>query len=296
MTFFRYRRSKPQTASSRRNTSTLRLLLIGIALLVGCFTLGLYIFFPMDALRERLEQELSADPQMQISMDSLKLTFPPALVATDIQVRAAGLPQDIVMESLQVKPLWLSLFSSNPGVKLKAQMYNGQVEANVKKRGEIEALAGSLRFELPVAPGSSIQVALTVDEIAFSGSWPIRPDTETALTASLRELSLTGMNAIGAESDTLQLGAVRVQGGGKGPALRLETIENSGGDATLAGSGTLLLTEPVGRSRVNLTFGLTPGAGFDPALRDTLGLFAKADNSGTFNLRLMGTLSNVQLR
>ena len=296
MTFLRYRRHKTQAASTRRNTSTLRLLLIGIALLLACFILGLYLFFPTDALRERLEQELSADPQVQVSMDSLKLAFPPALVATDIQISTAGLPRDIVMESLQVKPLWLSLFSGNPGVKLKAHMYEGQVEAMVKKRGEIEALADSLRLELPVAPGSSIQVAVTVDEIAFSGTWPIRPDTETTLNANLRELSLTGMNAIGAQSDTLRLGEVRLQGGGKGPSLRLDKIENSGGDASLAGSGTLLLTQPAARSRVNLTFGLTPGAGFDPALRDTLGLFAKADNSGTFNLRLMGTLSNAQLR
>lgn len=296
MTFFHFRRHKQQPDSSRRSTSNLRLLLSGFAVLLACFVLGLYFFFPTDALRQRLEQELSTDPQVQVTMDSLKLAFPPALVATDLRVSAAGLPRDVVIETLQVKPLWMSLLSGNPGVKVKAHLYEGQVEARIKKRGEIEALADSLRLELPVAPGSSIQVAIAVDAISFTGTWPIRPDTETALNASLRELSLTGMSAIGAQSDTLQLGAVSMQGGGKGPSLRLEKIENSGGDASLTGSGTLLLTQPVGRSRVNLTFGLTPGAGFDPALRDMLGLFAKADSSGTFNLRLMGTLSNAQLR
>lgn len=294
--FPRFPRLGSDGAPSRKKNSGTRLFLSGAVLLAVCFLLGIYLFFPTDILLDRIEQDLASQANLEVSVEDLRLSFPPGLLAKDITLSAPRLPQDIRLDTLRVKPLWSSLFSTNQGVSVVAGLYGGELEADLKRHGEVEAQASGMNLSVPIAPGSAIQVATTLGQANLSGRWPIRPDTETTLNMTLSALSLSGMKGIGAQNDIFSLGSVSLQASGKGNALRIEKLENSGGQMAVSGSGTLQLAQPIDRSRINLTITLKPGTGMDPTLTETLGLFAKQDRNGSFNLRILGTLSNPQVR
>ncbi len=296
MKFFRRPRFRAEAQASRKSFSGLRYTLSGLLLLIFFFFCGIYLFFPTDALRSRIEGEVNRTPDLQVDMEDLSLTFPPGLSASQLALSSPKLSEDIRVDALKVKPAWGSLFSTNPGVTAYASLYGGEIELEARRHGEMQAQASGLKLDVPVARGSNIHVSVVLDKATLSGAWPVAANTETQLDLVLSTLDLSGMKGLGAQNDILRLGAVTLRASGKGNAFRIDKLDNQGGQMSVTGNGTLMLTQPADRSRINLTLTLKPQSGMDPALSDMIGLLAKADKNGAYTIRILGSLANAQVR
>ncbi len=285
------------SSTAPKTGSQLRFIVGATLVLAVFFWLGLYLFFPAQALKSRIEHELRANTPAELEIDDLKLRFPLGLLGTRMKVHAE-LPQkkSLEIDRLSLTPLWRSLFSSDPGMNFEARLYGGALKGELRRQGGVNAKGNNISFAAGLAEGSSLAVAGVLSDGRFSGAYPLRNDTQTLLDLSITGAQLTGVDAMGAAAPALSLGTITLQGTGKGPSLKISKLTASGGDLETSGTGTLLLTEPVVNSRINLSLSLTPGAGFDPALADLLGLVAKAGRDGSYRLRLTGTLASPRLR
>ncbi len=293
---FRSKKDEGKPGPSRRGLG-LRRSLGRLTLLLLFFLLGLYLFFPAESLKARVEQEIAAHSKVEAKAETLSLLFPPALRARQIALRLpppAG--QTVAIESLTLRPLWLSLFTARPGLRVQSDLFGGDLEGTLRRGGELTLEASRLALAAPLAAGSSIQMAALLEQGSFAGAYPLKPDAETRLELTLREVRITGLAAGGSGSDALSLGTLTLRGSGKGNALRIEELKASGGHLEGTGGGTILLAEPLDRSRLALNLTLRPAAGLDPGLAELLTLFVQPARDGSLPLRVSGTLAAPSLR
>ncbi|BCR05990.1 hypothetical protein DESUT3_30590 [Desulfuromonas versatilis] len=284
------------SAPNRSDRSRLRLYSGAALLLAGCLVLGFYLFFPAGELKNRIEFEVTTRTPARLEMEHLSLRFPPALRAQQVNVTQPGQELKLTLDSLTLKPLWHSLFGSNPGVAFASQLLGGNAWGNLRRDGAVEAQVEELTFSAPLAAGSSLGISGVVSRGSLAGAWPLRPETETSLALEVNQARLTGLEAIGATTPNLSLGTLTLAGSGRGTALRIDKLENQGGDLQVSGTGTLLLSEPPENSRVNLSLTLNRSPSLDQALVELLDLFIKPGPDGTYRIRVTGTLGNPRMR
>ncbi len=295
---FRLRRGKTSEtqASARPTGSWIRFYGMAGALLLIGLVAGFYLFFPAAALKDRIEYEIAAQTPAELEMGELSLLFPPALRGRQVAVKT-GAPQPLQLElaSLTLKPSWSALLGGRPAVAFSSELYGGTAEGTLSRDGSINTRVEQLAFAVPLATGSALAAAGVVGEGRFSGAWPVAPETETSLSLSVGQARITGMESVGAARDSLALGTIILQGSGRGKSLKIDRLETVGGDLKATGTGTLILAEPLDRSRINLSLTLLPAPNLDPALAELLDLFVKPGRDGTYRIRLSGTLASPRM-
>lgn len=297
MKFFRRRQGGNDSAAAgrpRRRRSHLILGALGCGLLG--FLVGIYLFFPTTALRDRLTAEVAAHSKAQLQISGLALHFPLGLTARDVVVTSADLPRPLDIDRLQLTPRWFSLFGSDPGVDLEATLLGGNLRAAYHRSGNFSAAGDHLSLSMPLGNLKSLGVSSTVREANISSAVPLRAGTASQAQVVLENLQLDGLKAVGGAKDVLRLGTVTLKASGQGNNFKVEELSATGGDLTLSGSGSLLLTGSPYTTRLNLTATLRPAANFDPALRDLLAMFAKPAADGSLHLRLTGSLAAPNLK
>lgn len=261
-----------------------------LAVLLG-FVAGFSLFFPAESLRPRLEQE-AARRGLRLSIGALETAFPAGLRAQRVTLAASGKEAPaLTIERLTLSPDWSSLVLGRLAVDFDARLLGGTAEGSFSRSGRF-ALRGSdlaWRGALPGSAGGTLVAHLRRGEIG--GAWPARADEPLLLAIDCDQAAIEGL--LGAKTP-LNLGNIVLVGEGKGKDLRLSTIEASGGQLSVKGSGSLLLNQPLGRSPLNLALTLRAGAGLDPTLAELLTAFLPPDADGTSRLRLSGTLSSPQ--
>lgn len=267
-----------------------------LALLVIGFLLGLYLGLPTTALKERIEAEAQQRAGIPLHIGELSLRFPPAVRLEQVRWQPEGAKPELPIEQLQLRPLWWSLFTADPGTGFSARLLGGSAAGQLRRNGLVQADLAGLSFAGPLAPTSALSLGGTLKTGRIRATYPPQPDSETALTLDLEGVHLLGLQALGAATDRLNLGTLRLQAAGRGSSLKIERIEAGGGDLQLSGDGTFMLAQPLPASRLNLALTLQPGANFDPQLRDLLSLFAKPAADGSLRLRLSGTLADPRLQ
>ncbi|ALC15354.1 type II secretion system protein GspN [Desulfuromonas soudanensis] len=294
----RFRFSLP--GALRRKPRTTR----GISFYLGAFAvllsgalLGFYLFFPTAALQARLEGEISSRTPVRVELAGLNLLFPPGLGSQTLTVRPP-LPDEraYTFDRLRLRPLWLTLFTSRPGVQASAGLQGGTIELSARRGGSVTGELHRIPFDEQLAPGSSLQIGGTVNSATLLSAFPLQATTESALHVQLGAVQLRGLKNVGAAVDTLNLGTLTLEGSGKGTALKINQLKGEGGDLAVSGTGTLLLAQPLQRSRINLNVTLKPSPRLDRALLDLLELLVKPARDGSYLLRLSGTLGNPVLR
>lgn len=263
-----------------------------LAVLLG-FVAGFILFFPAESLRPRLEQE-AARRGLRLSIGALETAFPAGLRAQRVTLAGSGSGKEapsLSIERLTLSPDWSSLVLGRLAVDFDARLLGGTAEGSFSRSGRF-ALRGSdlaWRGALPGSAGGTLVAHLRRAEI--SGAWPARADEALRLAIDCDQAAIEGL--LGAKTP-LNLGSIVLIGEGKGKDLRLSTIEASGGQLSVKGSGSLLLNQPLGRSPLNLALTLRAGAGLDPTLAELLTAFLPPAADGTSRLRLSGTLSSPQ--
>lgn len=282
----------PRTPGRRARRPQLRFVLASAGLLLLSFVTALYIFFPTDALRERVEREFARRTGGTLTMRDLDLTFPPGLRGEKVTVTGLAGRDRIEAASITLKPLWLTLLTSTPGMRFSARLQGGELSGKYRKGGALSLEGEKVSFAETLTTGGAVRLAGTVRSGSFAGAVPVKPDTETRFNFALDDVRLTGMEGLGVAGGVLPLGTVTIQGTGKGNALRVDTLSASGGAVAASGNGTFLLASPRDRTRVNLNLTLRPAANIDPSARDLLQLFSQPAGDGSYRFRLSGTLGS----
>lgn len=267
-----------------------------LALLLTGFMAGFYLFFPTSALQQRLELEIAARTPLDARIGTVSLRFPPGLQAEGIRLAGGSPPTEWTVNLLELTPLWRNLIGSNPGLSFHAEVLGGQVDGSLRKNGSVAATLQNLTFSAPV--GGALPILLTgqLGKGVFAGALPLQTAAETRITLDFARLDLSGLAALGLTNDTLALGTVSLAGNGRANALKIDRLSASGGALEVTGDGTVMLAEPLDRSRLNLNLVLRPGRQLDQSLAELLELFAQVQPDGTFRMRLTGSLRQVSIQ
>jgi type II secretion system protein N len=279
-----------------------RFYLGALALLLTGIVAGFYLFFPASALQQRLELEIAARTPLDARIEEVSLRFPLGLQGKGIHLAArnpaaASPPAGFTVTALELTPLWRTLIGSNPGLAFQAEVQGGQIDGSLWKNGSVEARLQRLSFSAPVG-GAGVPLLLTgqLGKGEIAGAWPLQPTSETRLNLSFDSIELGGLTSLGLTSDALPLGTVSLVGSGRGNALKIERLTASGGSLDVTGEGTVMLSEPLARSRLNINLVLRPGRQLDRGFTDLLELFAQAEPDGSYRLRLTGPLTQVAIQ
>jgi type II secretion system protein N len=267
-----------------------------LALLLSGFIVGFYLFFPASTLQQRLELEIARRTPLDARIGAVSLRFPPGLQAERIRLTGGSPPTEWTVNRLELTPLWRNLIGSNPGLSFHAEVLGGQVDGSLRKNGGVAATLRNLTFSAPV--GGALPILLTgqLGKGEFAGALPLQTAAETRITLNFGRLDLSGLAALGLTNDTLALGTVSLAGNGRANALKIDRLSASGGALEVTGDGTVMLAEPLDRSRLNLNLVLRPGRQLDQSLAELLELFAQVQPDGTFRMRLTGSLRQVSIQ
>lgn len=274
----------------------LKFYLGALALLLFGFIAGFYLFFPTSILQQRLEAEIASRTPMDVRIKSVSLLFPPGLQARDLHLTGGSPPTEFTVDQISLSPLWRTLVGKNPGLAFHSNVLGGQVAGNLRKDGSLSANLQSLTFSAPVGGPLPIQLAGRLGKGDFQGALPLQSAAQTSISLALEQIRVSGLAALGLSEDTLVLGTVVLNGSGRGNALKIDRLSASGGNLEVTGDGTVMLAEPLDRSRLNLNLVLRPGQQLDKTLADLLEVFAQAQPDGTFRLRLTGSLRSVTIQ
>lgn len=273
-----------------------RFYLGALALLLTGLVAGFYLFFPTGALQQRLEQEIAARTPLDARIKEVSLLFPLGLQAEGIQLASGSPPTTFTVTALRLTPLWGTLTSGNPGLAFHVEVSGGEIDGSLHKNGSIEARLQRLAFSAPVGGELPLRLSGQLGKGEVVGAYPLQSAGDTRLNLSFERIELSGLAPLGLPSDALALGAVSLVGSGRGNALKVERLSASGGSLEVTGEGTVMLAEPLDRSRLNLNLVLRPGRQLDKAFAELLELFAQANPDGSFRLRLAGSLKQMTIQ
>ena len=288
------------TFKAKRSTSSWQrssfFLFTGAGLLLLGLLTGFYLFFPTEALKQRMTQEITARTGAEVKIRQLSLYPPLNLDADQVQIDLADLPRALEIEQLSLSPLWSTLLSNNPGVQLQAELMSGTVSGEILRNGRTSAVASGLRFDLPLQKPMTMNISGTLDQASIEAAKRLDPETKTDIALQLSDVRVSGLDIFKADSPGIALGDIILEVAGQGRAMKISTLSIRGSDLEGRGLGTLFVGRTAATSRISFELQLRPGPQADPSIASLLELSGKQDQDGFYSLKLGGTLSKPSLR
>ncbi|WP_305045659.1 type II secretion system protein GspN [Geoalkalibacter sp.] len=278
--------------------SRLLLHLSALGLLLIAFVLTLILLFPVQALRDRVEQMIFTQSGVRVDIGGLSVTPPLTLTLRDLrwQPELRNWPP-VQVAALRLSPVWSGLFSANPGVHFNAAFAVGSIQGQASRDGSLKAAIKGVgiapflpeAFPYPVQGTLSGNFESLGELLANSG--------QASVQLRLEGGALTGLESLGAANGRLSLGQVDLRADLQGRNLRIEELRATEGDLRVDGKGTLLLGADAPSSRLTAQIELTPAPSLDPNLADLLLLTGvNPDPTGIYRLRLSGSLAAPVVR
>lgn len=287
----------PRQKGAVRETAGLRPAkswLAGLLLFFAGLLLGLMFSFPNASLEKRLLQEV--ENRGQVKIETVGLAFSPFIKLhgkqTVVRPENPAWPP-VSIDSFDMSPLWLSLFSGNPGVRWDGRLLNGRLLADLYRDGSLDVVADNLLLDLPLMNNSELRLSGRVQKGEMQSAMPLSKTTESSLQLVLEDIRLAGLSS---EARDVMLGTLVLEATGRGNSFQVTRMESSGGDFALDGNGTFLMGRNLASSRLNLRAVIRPGPNADPNLVSLLDLAAPRRPDGSHQLQLNGTLMNPTLR
>lgn len=271
-------------------------LLAGCGLLLLGMLAGFYLFFPAEALKQRITQELMTRTGTEVQIGKVSLYPLLSLDADQVSIVLPDLPRPLEIEQLSFAPQWLSLLSNDPAVQLQARLMSGGLSGEIQKSGLVKAMATGLRFDLPLQKPMVLNIAGTLDQATFDGATRLDAETQTHVTLHLNEVMVKGLDIFKADSPGLALGEVILEVDGQGRAMQIRTLSAMGGDLEVSGEGTLLIGRTAASSRIKLALQVRAGANADPSIASMLELAGEPGPDGRYSLTLGGSLAQPTIR
>lgn len=288
----RLRRSKQGKAPMLQRAG---IVLLGLGLLLLGGITGLFLALPTDALTNRLIQEVETRTNTEIDISGgMQLALPLALRGAESVVQPRALTQfpPVRIDRFQVRPLWTSLLTLNPGLTADAQLMNGSMSAAYRADGSLNLQADNLLLDLPIEQGFNLQLKGRLLQGRLNTVVPLGRETASRLTLTLDRVRLLGLTG---QENGLRLGTIRLELNGEGNSFRVAELRAVEGDFTVTGAGRVLLGNSPASSRLNLRLTIRPEASADPTLADLLRMTGRENSAGAYQLRLGGSLARPEL-
>lgn len=264
-------------------------LLGGGLFLLGALA-GFYLFFPAEALKQRIVQEVGIRTKAEVQIEQVSLYPLLTLDANRISLDVSGLLQPLEIEQLSVTPQWFTLLGGNPGVQLQADIMGGTLSADLQKSGALSAKALGLRFDLPLQNPIPVNITGTLGEATLNSARHLDRETKTLLSLRLTDVRVLGLDLFKGESPGLALGQIVLEVDGQGRSMRITELTTKGGDLDVDGHGTLLIGRTAATSHIKLALQVRPEPNADPSITSLLELAGKPGQDGRYPLKLTGTL------
>jgi type II secretion system protein N len=258
---------KPRFARPRGRKAWAAYLAVGLIV----FVIFLIASFPYGAT----VSSMLAPYHLRLTYDRQQISPPIGVELIDVSLIAAGVnPSDPLLQSpeVTVAPTFSALFMGQPGVRLRARLYDGIVKSTVRQHAGIVDLDFDLDLINPAkcVPLRSLG-AIVEGRVSAAGTARIASpnlfDNSAQTTLDARQVVITLINGIGfppIELGTVT-GALHLSNG----TLAIERAQATGGDAEIEAAGSIQLGATLADSTVDLQFTLAP----TPAGREHLGFF-----------------------
>jgi type II secretion system protein N len=257
--------------------------------LVGLLV-GLTLTFPSSVVERRLIALVEQQAQVSIEEGSLKVGFF-RIYGADLLIRpraAEWFPLEI--DKLEVTPSWLSLLSPNPALHLEAQMWAGSLQGDLHRDGTLAATAKNLTLDLPLRQAGQMSLAGTLILAEVETQLPLQKNSQSRFGLTLESGRLNVLE------QEVPFGTLVLKATGQGEAFRVPTLVANGGDYAVSGGGNVLVKQQINDSRLNLRVEIRPQPQADPALTELLGLVSSKRSDGSYQLRIRGTLDQLEMK
>lgn len=234
----------------------------------------------------------------EFSSGSQTLRFPFGAELTQVRVSSiASAPQNRVIECplMTIAPSLLSLLAFQPGVRVKANLYDGIARATIRPSGGGTAIS----YDLNAVNIAQQRLFVFPEATAASGTMSGHGQlwfSPTDLATDSGDGEMNGAD-LAITSDFLnapiRLGNAQAKFKLDRGVLTIEELKTSGGDVTLSASGTIQLAPDPADSVVAIQFTVVPTP--DAATRLSLLFALLPRHQGKRPYQLTGTLSAPQI-
>jgi len=266
----------------------LKLFSIGLILFIFGLLIGLAVSFPSGILEKRLAREIEKQGQVAIDDGSISLGLL-KVKGTGVVVRSQkNLWPPVEISSFDLTPLWLSLFSGNPGLHLDSRLLDGQLRADLYRNGSLQASADGLKLDFPLQNGWNMKVSGVLLAAQVEGTVPLDQTSPSRIDLTLNNVNVAEN---GKTTAMLKLGTITLKANGRGQNFRIDTLSATGGDFAVSGRGNLRVGSSPAKSMLSLRLEIDPQPGVDPALVELLKLAAHERSGGGYELRVSGNMA-----
>ena len=251
---------------------------------------GVLFSFPEMKLKQKIISSLETQSHVVIEQGDINIGFL-NIEGSDLLIRSDNpLWPAILINSIHIAPKWLTLFSKNPGVHLDMQLSGGTLAADMFRDGTLNAVASQLSLEPLLPKDQLIKVSGLLAETELATTVPLKKTTE-----SLLQLTLKGVNIVGSRGMklSLNLGDINLNGTGHGRSFKITALTADNGDLAINGQGNILLGRNLAATQVKMKISVRPQKNVDPMLVELLTLGSRQTASGSYELNLTGTLSEL---
>lgn len=252
---------------------------------------GFWAAFPEQQLLEQGRRMIFAETGVILRPQTADVAFPMTLRMQTCRVES--LPVPLVLERVEVSPVWTRLLLGDPSVTVHIRAFAGELDGEFGKNGQVEAEVSGVDLGAVEGLPGNYRLAGT---LAGSARGSLSPRGELTWQLRLSALSLSGLQVFGLD-DALPLGMLEVRGTLQGRTLQIESVQLAEGVLEASGNGTLVLGQNPATSRIAMNLQLRPTDRMPQALRDLMSLTGQSpDPEGWYRLRLNGRLDAPSIR
>ncbi|MFO7811376.1 MAG: type II secretion system protein GspN [Pelovirga sp.] len=259
--------------------------------------LSFWAFFPAEVLLQRLVQEVSQETGLRMRGEQATMLMPLGLQSDmTIYPDQAGI-NPLMIEDLQVTPLWTSLLTLNQAIHLKGSVTQGDVSARIWRNGNVNVSLQNLALLELQDPSLAYRLAGSLN-LSFEGEGLLEQGGQGAgrFKVDISDILVLGLERIGLTGD-VSLGLLQMHGNFSESRVSIEQLVATGGVLELSGGGTLLIGATPEQTRLNLNVRLHPTRQTPENVRDLLMLTGvRPGPDGSYTLQIGGTAARPILR
>ena len=270
------------------------------------FLIALAATFPHELLVRHILARAATGP-VTVTVRGVRLGWTLAYVIDEFALgRRDGDPAVPLLTATDVRlaPSLLGLVRGHPyPLGVRARLYDGTLDGRVDLRPGVFALDATAR-DLDVARYAGLRLFMEgtlrgrVDGTIALASADRRPGaTEGTVALDVTELAVEGGKVRGITVPDLSFAEVRLAGTIRGGRLEVTDLVANGDQLALAGTGNIVLRDPLAASLMSLELALTPRPAAPEGLRLALNLVpGTARDGGGRTVVLAGALGAPRLR
>ncbi|BCS94726.1 hypothetical protein DSLASN_03580 [Desulfoluna limicola] len=266
----------------------------------------LWLLFPGEFAEALIEAHTDRKVgNVSVNLEGVGPALPLGLSVKGLSLSLPDMPP-VSARDIRLTPSWLTLVTSRPGAGMKASLFGGRVEADVRVRykgfawnsisGEVEDV--DLSTLSPFFSGR-LPVDLTLSGQG-QGRLELTRDNEVTGTGEIRLAGVTvGIKDPIIPVEKLTFASVTAEVEVKGRKLTITRVHVDGTEVDAELRGTLTLSDRIESSRINVNGTVNPDPDFVKTLSDRVPLAMLVDpkllKRGRIPLRITGTLGEPRV-